>query len=164
MPAAKRFELKYSLTISDFEQRSWRVERVGWLVSLAILAVSIAGGLGSGPLSNATASVAGLTASYQNVVRSHQSAPLTLRVTPTSSSLAVEFDSTLLAVMGEPAFVPAPRGMRATAAGMLVEWDAVAGAEVTIQAPLRVTGLGRRAGQLRLADDTWIGIALFILP
>ena len=164
MPAAKRHELRYSLTLTDFERKSWRVERIGWLVSLAILAVSIAGGLGTGPISNATASATGLTASYQHMVRSHQTAPLTLRVMSRAPSVAVEFDSTLLAVMGEPAFVPEPRAMRATGAGMLVEWDAVPHTEVTIQAPLRVTGLGRRAGQLRLADDSWIDIDLFILP
>ncbi|HXH81412.1 MAG TPA: hypothetical protein VNN07_00620 [Candidatus Tectomicrobia bacterium] len=46
-------------TDEAFQRRSWRVQRVGWAVMVVVVLAALAGLLGSGPISTATAVVPG---------------------------------------------------------------------------------------------------------
>ena len=154
----------YSLTVTKFERSSWRVERIGWMLTLLLLAVALAGGLGSGPLSRASAGGAELRVEFDRVARAHPPAPLATRTTPLSAVLAVVLDSTLLALMGDPAFLPAPRAMRATSAGLLAEWDVTAGDAITLLVPLQLPAMGWQVPRVRLSGGEWIRLPMLILP
>jgi hypothetical protein len=69
-----------------FHRRNWRVQRFGWAVMAVVLLAALAGGLGRGPLSWASARSAGGTieVEYDRVLR--HAAPSTLRVTFTPAS------------------------------------------------------------------------------
>jgi hypothetical protein len=63
----------------EFQRRQWTVQRVGWVVLLAVLAAALAGLLGRGPLSSRTAATpdGSLRVEYDRFVRRRD--PTTLR-------------------------------------------------------------------------------------
>lgn len=66
--------------------RSWRVQRVGWLGMAVVLALALAGLLGSGPLSWQEVTVPGfLRVEYQRFARYQAPQTLTVRVDPAAT-------------------------------------------------------------------------------
>ena len=55
----------------QFQEKSWKVQRVGWVAMLAVIAAALLGVFGSGPVSSATARAEGsaMTASYERFIR-----------------------------------------------------------------------------------------------
>jgi hypothetical protein len=62
----------------DFEERQWRIQRMGWAVMALLVVVALLGLFGTGPLSSAEAGGedAGLSIQYERFVRRHGLAEL----------------------------------------------------------------------------------------
>lgn len=66
-----------------FEHRSWRVQRVGWVLMLLFVLAGLLGVVGSGPLSNATSgNPDGVEIQYQRFARSYASQELIVTIAP----------------------------------------------------------------------------------
>lgn len=68
----------------DYEHRSWRVERIGWVILSLILVAALLGLLGNGPLSAATAGDDGapLQVQYGRFVRHRGPTQMEIRLQP----------------------------------------------------------------------------------
>lgn len=62
-----------------FQRREWAVQRIGWVAGVLVLAASLAGALGHGPLSHAEAEGldGALHVKYERIVRSNRPVDLT---------------------------------------------------------------------------------------
>jgi hypothetical protein len=65
-----------------FQRRSWVVQRVGWVVMAALIALAAAGLLGSGPLSHQKADGPSLRVEYERFARYQTSQGLKIHVAP----------------------------------------------------------------------------------
>jgi hypothetical protein len=65
----------------DYQRREWRLQRVGWVCMAVVVAAALAGLLGRGPLSDATAEAAGGTLRVGYNRFAHRHAPEELRIT-----------------------------------------------------------------------------------
>jgi hypothetical protein len=70
----------------SFQERTWRVQRVGWVVMVLLVAAALAGVFARGPLSRAEAQGAGLRIEYERFER--YQAPSEIRVRPTPEAVA----------------------------------------------------------------------------
>lgn len=68
----------------DFEQRSWRVERVGWVILSLIMTAAFVGLLGDGPISAATAGAEGtpLQVQYGRFARHRAPVQMAIKLQP----------------------------------------------------------------------------------
>jgi len=72
-----------------FAQRSWRMQRAGWLGMMAVLVLALAGVFGSGPLSRQEVSLPGLLqVEYQRFARYEAPQTLTVRLEPAATRAA----------------------------------------------------------------------------
>lgn len=87
MPEAKRIgsiEIEQDL---EFQRKSWKVQRIGWMIMLLITLGGLIGLFGDGPIADARAGDSRtLTVEYQRLVR--LSAEEKLAITPGSASVA----------------------------------------------------------------------------
>src|SRR5688572_20481984 len=76
----------------EFQQREWRVQKLGWILMFLFIAAAVAGAFGAGPVSNATAGEQGsaVWVDYERFGR--RGGPLTLRIhaRPAGSELRVQ--------------------------------------------------------------------------
>jgi hypothetical protein len=64
---------------ADFQHRSWRVQRVGWIVMALVVLGALSGLFGAGPLSRAVKESAELSIEYARFARLQKPVRLTLR-------------------------------------------------------------------------------------
>lgn len=77
VPRVGDLEIDQDLT---YQRREWVFERVGWGVMLLIVLAALAGLIGKGPASDATAHAEGLRVEYERYLHYHASTALTVRV------------------------------------------------------------------------------------
>jgi hypothetical protein len=70
----------------SFQRREWTIQRIGWLVMMAIVAAALIGLLGSGPLSSATAEAGLLRLAYSRFERRHAPSELEVAVSNDAES------------------------------------------------------------------------------
>jgi hypothetical protein len=68
-----------------FERRSWRAERIAWVVSALILLAALLGFLGPGPLGKATAASSNKALSVEYYRMERYEAPVELRISASGS-------------------------------------------------------------------------------
>jgi hypothetical protein len=73
-----------------FQERVWRLQRVGWAVFALIVAASALGLFGAGPLSSATAEQGPLRVEYQRFERFETSGSFDVRVAPGAAGATLE--------------------------------------------------------------------------
>lgn len=68
----------------DFQEKSWKVQRIAWKVMLGIAVAGLLGVFGSGPLSSATteATESGVAAKYDRFIRAGAEHNLKMTITP----------------------------------------------------------------------------------
>jgi len=64
----------------EFQRRSWRAQRIGWMVMVLVALAALLGLFGTGLLSRATAGGAGSPARVEYERFAHYAAPATLRI------------------------------------------------------------------------------------
>ena len=154
-------------TITPFQRRMWRAQRVAWGVKAAFVAAALAGAFGDGPLSHVERrSPSGrTTVAWHRVVRAQapfdievHGAPVSWARTPLAASPAIarRFESVRLV----------PDAARELAVGEAMRWEVatVPGHAVHVRITAEVRAVGRVRGALRLGDDESVPIDLLVLP
>jgi len=73
-----------------FQRRSWIVQRIGWILMLALVLAAVLGVLGSGPLSHATTAIPGqLRVEYQRFTRYDDPETLVVRAEGAATTAGV---------------------------------------------------------------------------
>ena len=138
-----------------FAERSWRWQRVGWVVVLAVLIAALAGLLGAGPLGHRNARVPGqLRVEYQRFARYEAPQTLTVRIEPAATradEVRLWLDRHYLEGTRLEAVTPSPIRVEA-AADRLVYVFALSqpGEPATIVFRMQSEQIGRIAGRLGL--------------
>jgi hypothetical protein len=132
-----------------FQRRLWKVQRVIRTIALLILALGLAGGLGDGPLSHATASQGGSSIEYERIAYRDTSQVYRLRITremAPSGKARVWFDLETLRRMKLTELVPEPGRTILAADRTIFEFDVEAEAgplEVLFEFSPNVAGVHR---------------------
>jgi hypothetical protein len=138
----------------DFQRRSWSVQRVGWLVMLALAGFALAGLFGGGPLSSASSGdeKLGFRVRYERFAR--LSAPQSLYLDVSSalikpdSTVAVWLSREWLETNQVRQITPEPQSTRVTPNSMEYSFRAAGGANalLTLRFDLETRSMGRRRG------------------
>jgi hypothetical protein len=153
-----------------FVRRSWAVQRVGWVGIGIVLAVALAGGFGSGPLSRQRAVVPGLLeVDYPRFVR--YEAPQTLTVRLAGPALGgpearVWIDRRYLDDARIESVTPPPLRVETGTDRLVYVFSLLGGAEpVTISIVLQPQHIGATAGRIGVAgDERFVPIRQFAYP
>ncbi len=140
-----------------FEERQWKIQRVGWVVMALIVVAALLGVFGSGPLSAATVGdEASLALQYQRFVRHQGQGELVVRVAPNETVEGrVEFWLTteFLGEIDLQGISPEPDEVRSAGDRQIFVFlvnDPAGPLEVTIS--YFPNGLGRVSGGIGLVD------------
>lgn len=118
-PDQKQAERRQGPEINEdrrHQRIEWRMERVAWMVMLLLMAASLLGVFGSGPLSRAQAGQSGtLTLDYDRVQRSSAPTEYRFEAAPAlarDGQLRLRFDAALLEEVELDSIVPEPETVR----------------------------------------------------
>lgn len=171
MPEVKR---KGSIEISedvDFQRKSWRVQRVGWVVMLLIAAAALLGLFGDGPLASAEAGAesSGLVVRYQRFTREGDEHSLDLEVGTASlggdSSIVVWLDRRWLSSNRVLEITPAPDRSQIEADRILYTFNAARSSEpVVIRFDLEAQWAGRRSSHAGVSSGPTVMFSQFAYP
>jgi hypothetical protein len=154
-----------------YQQREWTVQRAGWLVMTLILLLALAGLLGPGPLSSATAgneAADSLWLKYDRFTRLKAPASLLIHLGPNATAgeeVHLQLNRPYLNRIQIQAVTPDPRRVEITAEGLLYVFDvAEPGAPAEISFHFQPLRFGPLKGQIGLADQLPLTFNQFVYP
>lgn len=138
-----------------FQRWAWRAQRVGWALIVLLLVAAVLGLLGSGPLSEATASVPGvMRLEYQRFARYQTSHTLTIRLEPAAvvgPAARVGIDAQYLESVEIKSVLPPPRAVHGAGDRLIYEFDvAEPGRPLAVAFLLAPQQIGRVEGRVTL--------------
>jgi hypothetical protein len=153
----------------DFQRRSWRIQRVGWVVMLAVVAAALAGALGSGPLSHRRAGSADTVGvEYLRFSRYQTQENLSVHLSPRatrSETVRVWFDRGYLDGMKIDSVMPLPARLDAAGDRLVYEFRvSKPGDAMTITFLMEPQRLGSIAGRLGAGDASPVTFRQFVYP
>jgi len=154
----------------EFQQRSWTVQRIGWVVMMLIVAAALAGVFGGGPVSNARAGDANLlSVDYQRFARLESPEKITFNVGRAaaggSSSVDLWIDRGWLAKHDINAIVPEPSDTRVTQDRVIYRFDVdSAGIPSRIEFDLETKAMGRLKGRAGIAGRNSVSFNQLAYP
>ncbi|HEU4539783.1 MAG TPA: hypothetical protein VFR23_01525 [Jiangellaceae bacterium] len=160
-----------SLQISQnerFQQREWRLERIGWVLVGAFALAGLAGLLGAGPLSWTTAhSDAGLvTVEYQRFTHHEADDSLTLVLAADAAedgTITVELTGSWVTGVDLQSISPQPSEERAVPGGITFDVAVERTGTTEIQVNFRAQEYGTLDAALAVRGDT-TGFTQLVLP
>ena len=148
-----------------FQRRSWRAQRIGWVVIALVVAATAAGLLGNGPLSAASVTSGNGVVRFDRIARAQS--PLEWRVrgaAAANGTLRVTVDTTLLRHIKIESIVPVPVRIDSGPDRLAYVFHAPPGTEVDVTFRLKAVTAGRLAGGVALNDGAPAPLAALILP
>lgn len=148
---------------------AWRVERIAWFVIVVVLAATLAGAFGDGPLSQArVGSNRTFSVEYDRLLRSSAPALLRFHVQPSlrrDGVVRLRMDRTLLDRMEIESFVPEPvRQAGGRGYSEFVFELAPDAAPASIDLRYRPATFGRVRGEVSVAGGPALAIDQFVYP
>jgi hypothetical protein len=174
--AATRSDVDDGLEIledMDYQQRSWRHERVGWVVLAAILVSAVLGAFSHGILGYRSVSDDGrLTVAYEQVARRGGVTDLEVSVAPDalkSDRLQVHVSEHYLDRMDIEAITPEPAEMLADGDGVTFEFsiddiDDRPASEIVLRFDLRPDQVGTADARIELVGQASVQFDQILLP
>jgi hypothetical protein len=97
------------------QRRTWRIQRIGWVIFAVLVIAALAGLFGSGPLSNAEAGseASGLRIEYERFARLHAPTDLIIRVDRRlagNDEVAIGLSGDIIEGLELPSTMPPPDG------------------------------------------------------
>jgi hypothetical protein len=153
-----------------FQQKEWRIQRIGWGVMALLIVAALLGLTGSGPLARVTTGDAGapLQLEYSRFVR--LDAPTTFDIeiageAITGDQVELRVDRAYLQDVSVEQIVPEPAEVRSAGDDLIFVFAVdEPGQPVSVTFDLRHTAFGPRSGQVGLADEKAVAFGQFVLP
>jgi len=152
----------------SFQEKTWRVQRVGWIVMALLVAAGLAGVFARGPLSRAEAQGAGLRIEYERFERYQAPSEIRVRLTPEAvvdGSVALMLDGDYAGRVPVERIDPEPERSAPTAGGHVhyfpVPRDARPG---TVTFQIRPQRVGLVHGRIGIAGAAPISFTQFVWP
>jgi hypothetical protein len=132
------------------QRREWVLQRAAWVVVGLILAGSLAGAFGKGPLSRRTLHVQGLTLTYDRIVRFQDQIELRVRVEGGASGVvSLEVGDDYLSHVELKSVVPEPEEQRSRPGVVELRFrPARAGEPVEVSVRVKVEKVGTLKGSV----------------
>lgn len=162
----RRLEINEDL---DFQQRDWRIQRVGWGILAAILCAALAGLLGPGPLSKAQ--VRGghsLDVEYERFLRHGAQSELLVKVAsagPRAGQVRVAISRDYLSGLDLHQVTPSPLRVLTAGQSIVYVFERVPGpGALHARFVFQPDQLGARAGGIAVDDGSRVSIRQFTYP
>ena len=162
MPDAEIKKLRENDT---FQERTWVVERAGWLVMAVLIVAALAGAFSRGPLSyaEATAPDGSFLARYERFMRHMTATDLTLDLQQTSSKeISIIIDTALAKVLSIQRINPQPLRSAATAQGVRFDFSTSA-SPARVVFDVKPSAIGAVSGNISVGDRA-VHIPAFVYP
>lgn len=152
----------------DFERRQWTVQRLAWVLFLLVLIAGLAGFLGAGPVSNASASLDSLTVEYDRFARSRAPTEVTVTLSAAATSsdeVTIQIDQRYLDRAPVERVLPEPVEMAAGGDRVRFRFAIAApGEPVAVIFTMQPTEAGMARGTIGVLDGPEISINQFVYP
>lgn len=159
----------------NFERRSWRLQRVAWVIGTLVLIAALAGVFGHGPMSDASveSSDGALRLDYSRLTRSQSPSDLNFEIGPTAprqgGQARLWIDRAFLNGSRIDRITPEPAEVATRGDRMVYTFHAPEGATAHVRFHLDVESLGSRAGAAGLlaadgSDGPSISFRQFVYP
>jgi hypothetical protein len=147
---------------------AWRVERIGWLLMVLVLAATLLGVFGDGPLSHArSGSSQHLSVRYDRLLRSSAPAQYAFVANAAGASageLRLRFDRSLMEDIELDSIVPQPETEDAGPDYTEFAFRVRGNAPVNIDLRYRPATFGRRSGRVSVGGQHAVLIDQFVYP
>lgn len=154
----------------EFQRKSWRVQRIGWVAMLAIAIAALFGLFGNGPLSSAQAgdTGSGFTITYERFVRKGAQHSIDVKVGPdfvASDSLRLWVARNWIDANRVVGITPDPSRSDVLADRIVYTFNAAqSGQPVAIRFELEAQGLGGMRGSAGIVNGPTVPFGQFAYP
>lgn len=150
-------------------RRAWRIERVGWAVMALVLAATLLGAFGDGPMSRAQeGSARALSVEYDRLLRSSAPTEYRFQTHPSIANrgaLRLRFDRSLVDLMELDSIIPAPEHQEAGPGYTDFIFSLAPGSSsARIDFRFRPATFGRHVGRVSVAGAHPVVIDQFVYP
>lgn len=145
-----------------FQRRVWTAQRLGWLIVGVVIAASLAGLFGTGPLSGASAEMAGLRLEYERFGRLRQSTKLKFLVSSAQHEPQIALGRDYLDSVLVQTITPQP--VRTEVDGQWLVYRFAGAPPVSVTFTLNPEEFGGLRGTLRTPSGEIISFHQFIYP
>jgi hypothetical protein len=141
-----------------FQRREWALQRVAWVVMLAVVVAALAGFFGVGSVSSTTAESAdgSIQVEYDRFVRYDGKSTLSLSLSPDAvegGKATVYLSRDLVGHWKVEAVTPTPSTESSSEEWVIYEYDVLGETPPRVQLRYRSSDLGRQAGSIRAGQD-----------
>jgi hypothetical protein len=151
-----------------FQEKTWRVQRVGWVVMALLVAAALAGVFARGPLSRAEAQGQGLRIEYQRFERYQAPSEINVRLTPEAvvdGSVAIVLDSDYAKRVPLERIDPEPERSAPTAGGHILYFPVPRDAQPgTVILQIRPQRVGLVHGRIGVAGAAPVSFTQLVWP
>ena len=153
----------------DFQQKSWTVQRVSWIIMLLIAAAGLLGVFGGGPIADATAGDRNeLEIEYERLVRMSGSEKLGIsfgeRAPRSGSTVSLWLDREWLSRHNVRAIVPEPESTTVAADRVTYYFSAKPGSPTKVEFDLETIAFGSIHGKAGIPGGTTVTFNQFSYP
>jgi hypothetical protein len=165
-PATRRLEINED---PAFQQRDWRIQRIGWGILAAIIAAALAGLLGPGPLSTTQAhSGQSLEVEYERFLRHGAQSELRVQVASAARSagqVRVAISREYLSGLDLQQVTPSPSRVQSAGQSVVYVFERAAGpGPLHARFVFQPHKLGTRSGGIAIDDGSRVSIRQFTYP
>jgi len=151
-----------------FQRLEWRVQRIAWAIMALILAATLAGAFGSGPLAHSKVGGApnGLSLEYDRIARYGAPAPLDFLVTSPAANgeLRLWIARDFLDVVEMQRVTPEPSTQEVSGDRVVYVFKATGSAAFRIRFEVEPNSLWSHTGRAGVGDQPPITFSQFVLP
>lgn len=150
----------------EYQRKSWRAQRVGWVLMGLVITLGVLGLFGDGPLTRVRAGSPDVfEARYYRVWRLQTEARVELTTMPDSAGqVTLRVEQSLLD-RAEIRFVsPEPRRIEAVRGGQRIVFDAKSDGPVSLQVGITPSRIGRFRTRLVTSHSAPLTLSVLVLP